>query len=83
MRAVLRALRTFVALLRRPDLWGTAVATAIRFVPDRWWRRGPMPAREYLDYRGNGIYGMPLSEVPPADLIHYLEWCKAFPGPIS
>jgi hypothetical protein len=76
------ALRLLLAVLRRPDLWVTAARAAGRFVPDRWWRRGPVPPRAYLAYRAGGIYGAPLLRVPPEDLIRYLEWCRRFPGPI-
>lgn len=71
------------AVLLRPDLWPAGLGLAGRLVPDRWWLNGPIPPREYLDYRGRSVYGMPLSEVPALDLIRYLEWCKAFPGPIE
>lgn len=70
------------AVLGRPDLWGAALALMLRLVPNGWWRHGPIPPRAYLDYRGKAVYGMPLSEVPAVDFIRYLEWCKAFPGPI-
>lgn len=70
------------AVFLRPDLWAAALALAIRLVPNDWWRRGPIPPRDYLDYRGRAVYGLPLYEVPAVDFIRYLEWCKAFPGPI-
>jgi hypothetical protein len=63
-----------LAVLGRPDLWGAVVGVAVRM--------GPRPDRAYLRYRGQAVYGAPLSLIPPADVIRYLEWCKAFPGPI-
>lgn len=69
------------ALLCRPNLWMAAAALVVRLVPNDWWR-GVTPPREYARYRGQSVYGAPLPEVPPVDLIRYLEWCKAFPGPI-
>lgn len=63
-----------LAVLRRPDLWTAAVGVAVRM--------GPRPDRSYLRYRGEAVYGAPLSLVPAADVVRYLEWCKAFPGPI-
>jgi hypothetical protein len=72
-----------LAVLGRPRLWGAAVGLAWRLVPDGWARRGPLPPREYLDYRGRAVYGMPLSDVPAEDFVRYLEWCKTFPGPIE
>ena len=71
-----------VALLGRPDLWLATVSLGIRLVPNDWWR-GLTPAKEYISYRGSAVYGMPLSEIPAVDFIRYLEWCKAFPGPIA
>jgi dihydroorotate dehydrogenase (NAD+) catalytic subunit len=68
---------------RRPDLWSSAVRLAARFVPDRWWRRGPFPSRSFLAYRGTAVYGMRLSEIPAEDIVRYLEWCRDFPGPIA
>lgn len=80
--SITRVLRIAAALLRRPDLWSSAGALVIRMVPNQWWRRGPLPRSEYLAYRGTAVYGMPLIEIPPPEFIRYLEWCRAFPGPI-
>jgi hypothetical protein len=74
--------RVGAALLRRPHLWATALALALRLVPWPWGRRGPLPDRAYLAYRGEAVYGMPLSAIPPGDVVRYLEWCRSFPGPI-
>ena len=76
------ALRVARALLSRPDLWAAAVALGLRFVPNHWWRGRLFPSRAYLAYRGPAVYGMPLSQVPADEFIQYLEWCKAFPGPV-
>jgi hypothetical protein len=70
-------------LLGRPDLWGTAVGVGLRLMPDRWWRKGIVPPKDYLTYRTRIVYGLPFDEMPPAELIRYLEWCKLFPGPIQ
>ena len=70
------------AVLRRPDLWIALALLVGRLVPDRPWRRGLIPSSAYLEYRGKAVYGMPLAQIPPVDFIRYLEWCKAFPGPI-
>ena len=67
-------LRVALALLRRPALWPAALGVAVRM--------GPWPGRAYLRYRGEAVYGRPLALVPPEDAIAYLEWCRAFPGPI-
>lgn len=70
------------AVVRRPDLWGTSLSLVLRLIPDRPFRRGPFPPGQYLRYRGQAVYGMPLSLVPAVDFIRYLEWCKSFPGPV-
>lgn len=57
----------------------TAARTALRLKPDH----GLFPPRDYLAYRGEKVYGAPLSQAPPGEFIRYLEWCKAFPRPIG
>lgn len=81
MSRVRNLLSVMWALLRRPELWVTAGALAVRLVPNDWWR-GITPPVEYLHYRGPSVYGAEMSEIPAVDFIRYLEWCKAFPGPI-
>jgi len=44
-------------------------------VPDR----GLIPSRQYLRFRAR-TYGMPLVDMPAADVIRYLNWCRTFPG---
>ncbi|MDP1820618.1 MAG: hypothetical protein Q8K58_12115 [Acidimicrobiales bacterium] len=83
MTAVLvNGLRVAAALVARPTLWPTAVALLVRLTPSPWDRRGPLPSRTYLSYRGQAVYGMPLSLIPPEDVIRYLQWCRSFPGPV-
>ena len=81
MATARNVLLTVLAVLRRPDLWRPLGQLVVRVLPDRWWL-GPLPSREYVAYRGRAVYGMPLAQIPAADFIRYLEWCKAFPGPI-
>lgn len=69
-------------VLRRPDLWMTLLRLVARLIPNRWWRNGPWPSRDYLEYRGRAVYGMPLSSIPASEFLAYLEWCKTFPAPI-
>lgn len=83
MTQVAHIVRVLVALLRRPDLWWPAITLAGRLIPNQWLSRGPFPDRIYLDYRGQAVYGMPLSRIPAVDFIRYLEWCRDFPGPIE
>ena len=70
--------RITTAVIRRPDLWSTALRTALRLHP----QGGLLPPTEYLEHRGSAVYGEPLGQVPAREFVRYLEWCKAFPGPI-
>jgi hypothetical protein len=71
--------RATFLVIRRPQLWVTAVRQAHRLAPGRWWRRPPflpVPDREYLRFRLETQYGA--DGVPaPADLVTYLEWCHS------
>ena len=63
------------ALLRRPDLW----LVAARLVPAGWWRSWPprpFPPAEYRRFRTETMYG-PGGQLDGADLVQYLEWCRA------
>lgn len=70
--------------MRRPDLWATAVAQAIRLAPRRWWARFPflpLPAPGYLHLRlvtALGGDGDP-ADATAHDVVSYLEWCRAWP----
>jgi hypothetical protein len=71
------------ALVRRPDLWMTALRQARRMAPTRWWVRPPflpLPARDYLGFRTTTMYGGDGSATPePADVVVWLEWCRRWP----
>ena len=63
----------------RPDLWPTAGRVAVSTARRGWWRRPPflpVPDRAYLRFRIETQYG---SDGAPsaADLVTYLDWCKA------
>ena len=63
------------ALMKRPDLWPSALA----LVPRRWWRRWPplpLPPADYRRFRTETMYGAG-GELDAADLVRYLEWCRA------
>jgi hypothetical protein len=75
--------RVAPAVARRPDLWWVTLALLFRLIPRQWWRRGLTPPKEYLDYRASAVYGLPLGKLRPDEFIRYLEWCKAFPAPIT
>jgi len=75
------------AVLRRFDLWPTAVRQWLRLVPSGWWRRSPflpLPSRAYLEFRLLTAYGSDVQhdgEIDLAgDLVAYLEWCRRWPG---
>jgi hypothetical protein len=75
-------LRAGVAVARRPGLWPTAVAQAVRLARPRWWKRPPflpVPDPEYVRFRLQTAYG---SQGTPAagDLVAYLKWCRDFKG---
>ena len=77
-----------LALLRRPDLWATAIRAGLSMAPTGWWHRPPflpLPDRRWLRFRletaygGDGRFG-PDSPFDVEDLITWLEWRKAWPG---
>jgi hypothetical protein len=72
--------RAVRAVLVRPRLWVTALRQAGRLAAPGWWRRAPflpLPEPDYVAFRMETQYGA--SEHPPdaADLVAYLEWCRA------
>lgn len=72
-------LRVVAALLVRPWLWVTAVATVARLASPRWWRRAPflpLPDPDYLRFRLETQYGGDgVREPEVEDLVTYLTWC--------
>ena len=67
-----------VAVLRRPHLWATAVATLLAATPRGWWRHPPFvprPDRDYLSWRLHTAYGEEGTPVA-GDLVDYLEWVR-------
>jgi hypothetical protein len=68
-----------VAVLRRPDLWWTALRQARRMARRGWWKRAPflpLPDREYLRFRLETQYGDANHPPEPEDVVTYLEWCR-------
>jgi hypothetical protein len=70
---------SFLALMRHPSLWPTALGLIVRLVPRRWWTRPPylpVPDRAYVRFRMETMYG----DEPPVgdDVIAYLEWCRRY-----
>jgi len=68
----------FLAVLRHPGLWVTAVRQTGRAIPRRWWARPPflpLPSRRYVEFRletAFGLRGTPTSD----DVVRYLRWCR-------
>ena len=74
-------IRSALAVLRRPDLWTTAIRQSRRTAAPGWWKQRPflpVPGGDYLRFRMQTQYGDPDATPSPADTISYLEWCKAW-----
>jgi hypothetical protein len=70
------------ALVRRPDLWATAVRQTGALAADGWWHRAPflpLPDPAYLRFRLQTAYGDAGRAPDTADLVTYLHWCRAWP----
>jgi hypothetical protein len=68
------------AVLVRPRLWATALRQATRLARPGWWRRPPfvpLPDADYVAFRMETQYGDATHPPEPADLVVYLEWCRA------
>ena len=67
---------TIGAVVRRPDLWFTAVVQAWRLVP----RRRSVRGHSYVDFRMHTQYGNDAAHVTgrrrAADVVAYLGWCR-------
>jgi len=72
--------RTLVwAVLRRPDLWWTALGELRRMTPTLWWRSPPhlpVPDRRLWEFRMVTAYGQPDAAPGRADVVSFLEWCR-------
>ena len=71
----------FLAVLRRPGLWRTAVRQVRVLAAPGWWRRRPwlpLPDPAYLRFRLVTQYGDPDHAPEPADVVAYLHWCRAY-----
>lgn len=67
------------AVLRRPDLWWTAVGELVRLAPSGWWRTAPhlpLPDRRLWEFRMVTTYGRPDAVPERTDVISFLEWCR-------
>src|SRR5581483_5814282 len=69
-----------LGVLRRPRLWPTALAQAVRLARPGWWRRPPflpLPDPDYVRFRLQTAYG-PHGRAEGGDLVAYLNWCREF-----
>ncbi|CAB4364315.1 MAG: hypothetical protein F2681_11260 [Actinobacteria bacterium] len=67
------------AVLRRPQLWLTALRQWRRTTPSDWWKHRPfmpLPSAGYLKFRLVTQYGDSNARVEPADVLNYLAWCR-------
>ena len=71
----------FVAVLRRPRLWATAVRQVFVLAASGWWRRWPflpLPDRDYLEFRLVTEYGDGEHPMVARDVVDYLAWCRSY-----
>jgi hypothetical protein len=74
------AIRALAAVARRPGLWPVALREAKRLAAPGWWRRPPflpLPPSDYRRFRLETMYGRGDHPPEPADLVRWLEWCRA------
>lgn len=70
------------AVMLRPLLWPAALRQVARLAPPGWWRHRPylpVPDAAYLRFRLLTAYGDAARAPEPADVVTYLEWCRAWP----
>ena len=68
------------AVIQRPDLWWTAMGELRRLAPRLWWRTPPhlpLPDRRLWEFRMVTAYGRPDAVPDRADVVAFLEWCRA------
>ena len=72
-------IRLCAAILRRPNLWVTAIRQGLRLAKRGWWKTAPFlpfPASGYTAFRATTQYGSATATLVIADVIDYLQWCK-------
>ncbi|HUZ44337.1 MAG TPA: hypothetical protein VMU63_08005 [Acidimicrobiales bacterium] len=83
VRRVAHLLSALEAIGPRPWLWPAGLLTLRRLAPRQWWLRWPplpLPDADYLAFRMETAYGDPTALPPTADVVAYLEWCRAQGG---
>ncbi|MFM8267321.1 MAG: hypothetical protein ACKOA2_04815 [Ilumatobacteraceae bacterium] len=79
----LRLAPVVVGVVRRPDLWATAMRVWRRTTPRGWWRHRPflpVPSASYLRFRLLTQYGSGDRSPATADVLDYLAWCRRHDG---
>lgn len=66
------AVMAILTVLKRPDLWSTAVGLLWRVRP----RRGFGIPKEYVEFRLHTAYGDEPPDPKRRDLVTYLEWVQ-------
>ncbi|MGO8873309.1 MAG: hypothetical protein ACLQPH_18265 [Acidimicrobiales bacterium] len=72
------------AVAARPGLWWAGLGALRRLAAPGWWRSPPhlpLPDRRLWAFRMVTAYGDPTHDPAPADVIAYLDWCRATGGP--
>ena len=74
--------RVLLSILARPQLWGTAIGSAVSLAPKGWWRTKPflpIPDEEWMRFRLETAYGGDgTGPIDPKDLVTWLKWRKSF-----
>jgi len=68
------------SVIRRPDLWWTALGALRRLAAPGWWSTPPhlpVPDTGLWEFRMVMAYGQPYAVPTREDVISYLEWCRA------
>jgi hypothetical protein len=72
------------SVVRRPDLWWTALGALRRLAAPGWWSARPhlpVPDPGLWAFRMVTAYGRPDAVPARGDVISYLEWCRATARP--
>ena len=67
------------AVVRRPDLWATAIRVGRDHAPPRWWRRRPflpLPDSDWMAFRYETAFAERTGRPSPDEVIDYLEWVR-------
>lgn len=68
---------SLIGVLRRPDLWATAMRVGGASLPRRGFGGGA-DAAGYLRFRRQTMFGDDAeARLSPEQLVEYLEWCRA------